>query len=66
MQLITADLWLPAVVYVARSMVFGSRPLAPATFAAMAALLYATAWVALYLPARWASRLDPARILRGD
>jgi predicted permease len=52
--------------YVARSMVFGSRPLAPGSFAAIAALLCATAWVALYLPARWASRLDPARILRGD
>jgi predicted permease len=52
--------------YLARSMVFGARPVDPATFAGLATLLGATASVALYLPARWASKLDPARTLRGD
>jgi hypothetical protein len=36
------------------------------TFAGLATLLGATAWIALYLPSRWASKLDLARTLRGD
>jgi predicted permease len=51
---------------VARSLVFAARPVDAPTITALAALLCGTAWVALYLPARWASKVDPVRTLRGD
>jgi ABC-type lipoprotein release transport system permease subunit len=42
------------------------RPTEPATVAAMVALLVAAALAASFLPARWASRIDPVRALRQD
>jgi predicted permease len=51
---------------VIRSSLFGTRVLDPVTFAAVAVILIATAWTALYFPARWASALDPALTLRRD
>ncbi len=47
-----------------RALLFGVRPLDPATFAAVAALLMAVALLATYLPARRATRLDPLAALR--
>jgi ABC-type antimicrobial peptide transport system permease subunit len=44
--------------------VVGMQPTEPATVAAMVALLVAAALAASFLPARWASRIDPVRALR--
>jgi putative ABC transport system permease protein len=48
------------------TLLFGVSALDPATYAAVAAGLGATALVASYLPARRASRLDPALALRWE
>ena len=47
-------------------MLFGLAPFDPASFAAGAAILIATACLAAYLPARQASRVDPIVALRQD
>ncbi len=47
-------------------MLYGVRPLDPATLAAAAVLLPATAALASWLPARRAARIDPAVTLRAD
>jgi predicted permease len=47
-----------------RGLLYGVAPYDPATFAAMAALLAATAVAATWLPARRAARLDPVEALR--
>ena len=46
------------------SLLFGIEPTDPASFAAAAALLLATAALACYIPARRAAAVDPALILR--
>ncbi|MPY87054.1 MAG: FtsX-like permease family protein [Luteitalea sp.] len=51
---------------VVRSALFGVGPLDPATLGVVCAVLMATGFAALYLPARWASRLEPARTLRSE
>lgn len=51
---------------VVRSTVYGSGALNPAMLAAVCALLTASALAALYLPARWASGLEPAQTLRSE
>lgn len=51
---------------VVRSTLFGAGPADPATLAAVCAVLIATSVAALYLPARWASRLEPAHALRSE
>jgi putative ABC transport system permease protein len=49
-----------------RGLLYGVEPYDPATFAATAALLGATALAASYLPARRAARVDPSVALRGE
>jgi ABC-type antimicrobial peptide transport system permease subunit len=48
------------------SLLFGVTPFDPATFAAVAAVLVGAAGVAIYLPARRATRVSPAMALRAD
>jgi predicted permease len=48
------------------SMLFEVRPSDPATLAGVAVLLLATAAGAAYIPARRATRIDPARALRAE
>jgi len=46
------------------SLIYGLQPRDPATLAAAAVVLGAIGALAGYLPARRASRIDPARVLR--
>jgi predicted permease len=48
-----------------RSLLFATQPMDPVTFAGMTVLLLGVAFVAGYLPARRASRIDPMTALRG-
>ena len=48
------------------SLLFGVRPSDPATMAAVVALIATVAFVACYLPARLATRVDPMIVLRED
>ena len=48
------------------SMLFGTDPTDPATFAGMVVLLITVAFVAGYLPARRASRINPMVALRSN
>jgi ABC-type antimicrobial peptide transport system permease subunit len=47
-------------------LVEGMQPAEPLTFAAMVAILFATALLASYIPARRASRTNPVEALRQD
>jgi predicted permease len=49
-----------------RSMLYGTRPLDPAVFAAVATMLMAVAALACLLPAWRASRIDPMQALRTE
>jgi hypothetical protein len=55
-----------ALTRVMRSMLFGVTPLDPVTFGGVAVLLAAVAVTASYVPARRASRVDPAVALRAE
>jgi putative ABC transport system permease protein len=69
MSLIGALIGVAAALALTRLMsgiLFGVSPHDPSTFAAVAALLVAVTLVASWLPARRASRLDPAIALRAD
>lgn len=48
------------------TMLFGTEPADPVTFAGMAVLLLGVAFVAGYLPARRAARIDPMVALRSE
>jgi predicted permease len=48
------------------SLLFGVRPSDPATMGAVVALIAGVAFVACYLPARLATRVDPMIVLRED
>jgi ABC-type antimicrobial peptide transport system permease subunit len=50
----------------ASSLLFGLHPRDPLTLAASAAVLMGVGAVAGWLPARRASRIDPARVLRDE
>jgi ABC-type antimicrobial peptide transport system permease subunit len=55
-----------AVVRLLRSSLYGISPADPVSFVAAAALLFAVAMVASYLPARRATDVDPLTALRSD
>jgi predicted permease len=57
--------WLP-VSRVLRSVIYGLTPMDPITLAGAAALLLAAAVLASYFPARRATRVDPAVVLRSE
>jgi putative ABC transport system permease protein len=54
------------ITRVLRTLLFGVSVTDPWVFAMIVALLSATAWLAIYLPARRAARLDPLVTLRAD
>nr|WP_245536512.1 ABC transporter permease [Terriglobus saanensis] len=69
MALIGVAVGIVASLVVARaisSMLFGTQPTDPITFAAMIMLLTGVAFMAGYLPARRASRIDPMMALRSN
>jgi len=55
-----------AVAQVARTTLFGVGRLDVPTVVAVCTVLSATGFAALYFPARWASRVEPAQTLRGE
>jgi predicted permease len=55
-----------ASAQIVRRLLFGIGPLDPPTLATVCATLLVAASSALYLPARWASRVEPAQTLRGE
>jgi predicted permease len=48
------------------SLLYGVGPMDPATYSGVAALLLAVAFLASYLPARRAARIDPMKALRAE
>jgi putative ABC transport system permease protein len=48
------------------TLLYGVRPADPVTFAAMSFVIALVSWISAYVPARRATRVDPAIVLRGD
>ena len=55
-----------AVTWVLKSVLYGIRATDPISFLAVAIVLTAVAVAASYIPARWATRVDPMRALRTE
>lgn len=55
-----------ASAQMARRFLFGIGPVDPPMLAVVCVILLIAAFGALYVPARWASRLEPAHTLRGE
>jgi putative ABC transport system permease protein len=47
-------------------LLYGVRPADPITFAGMSFVIGLVIWISAYVPARRATRVDPAIVLRGD
>lgn len=69
MKLVAAGIaiGIPASLALARfssTLLFGITPADPVTMGAVVAIVLAVGWIAAYLPARHATRIDPVRALR--